>query len=110
MTALSLMPGNAAWRSRHVQYYAGDWDSIQTVLPEFDLKPFAAGPDEPPNPFLKTVMRKPLSAAERPVSPRCCALRTKSRMPAMSGPTQTRSAARAGITSFGRPWPKRSRL
>jgi hypothetical protein len=67
MTALSLMPGNAAWRSRHVQYYAGDWDSIQTVLPEFDLKPFAAGPDEPPNPFLKTVMRKPLSAAERPI-------------------------------------------
>jgi hypothetical protein len=67
MTALSLMPGNAAWRSRHVQYYAGDWDSIQTVLPEFDLKPFAAGQDEPPNPFLKTVMRKPLSAAERPI-------------------------------------------
>jgi hypothetical protein len=61
------MPGKAAWRSRHVQYYAGDWASIQTVLPEFDLKPFTAGPDEPPNPFLKTVMRKPLSAAERPL-------------------------------------------
>ena len=67
MTSLSLMPGNAAWRSRQVQYYAGDCASIQTVLPEFDLKPFAAGPDEPPNPFLKTVMRKPLSATERPM-------------------------------------------
>lgn len=67
MTALSLMPGKATWRARHVQYYAGDWASIQTVLPEFDLKPFTAGPDEPPNPFLKTVVRRPLSAAERPL-------------------------------------------
>jgi hypothetical protein len=67
MTALALVPGEAAWRSRKVQYYAGDWTSIQTVLPEFDLKPFTAGPDEPANPFLQTVRRKPLSAAERPI-------------------------------------------
>ena len=37
------------------------------MLPEFQLKPFSAGPDEPPNPFQQTVMRKPLSAAERPI-------------------------------------------
>ena len=29
--------------------------------------PFAAGRDEPANPFLQTVMRRPLSAAERPI-------------------------------------------
>jgi len=40
---LSLLPGEAAWRSRKVRYYAGDWTSIQTVLPEFELKPFSAG-------------------------------------------------------------------
>jgi hypothetical protein len=67
MTALSLVPGEAAWRSRKVQYYAGDWTSIQTVLPEFELKPFSVGPDEPANPFQQTVMRKPLSAAVRPI-------------------------------------------
>jgi hypothetical protein len=67
MTALSPMPGKVAWRARQVQYYAGDWASIQTVLPEFDLMPFSAGQDEPPNPFLKAVMRKPRSAAERPI-------------------------------------------
>jgi hypothetical protein len=67
MKSLSLLPGEAFWRSRKVQYYAGDWNSIQTVLPEFDLKPFNAGQDEPANPFLQTVMRKPLSAAERPI-------------------------------------------
>jgi Domain of unknown function (DUF932) len=67
VTVLSLIPEAAAWRSRKVKYYAGDWTAIQTILPEFELKPFTAGKDEPANPFLQTVMRKPLSAAERPI-------------------------------------------
>jgi hypothetical protein len=67
MSALSILPGEARWRSRSVRYYAGDWNSILSVLPEFDLVPFAAGPDEPANPFLRTVMRRPLSATERPI-------------------------------------------
>jgi hypothetical protein len=50
-----------------VLYRAGDWEAIQTVLPEFDLVPFTVGPGEPANPFLKAVMRRPLSAAERPI-------------------------------------------
>ena len=65
MPAVSILPGHAQWRARNVRYYAGDWDAIQTVLPEFDLVPFTAGQDEPANPFLQTVMRRPLSAAER---------------------------------------------
>jgi hypothetical protein len=64
---LSLLRGDATWRSRKVQHYAGDWTSIQTVLPEFELRPFSAGPDEPGNPFQQTVMRKPLSPTERPI-------------------------------------------
>ena len=67
MTAISILSGEAQWRSRKVTYYSGDWDTIQTVLPEFDLVPFIAGPGEPANPFLQTVMRKPLTAAERPI-------------------------------------------
>jgi len=67
MTTLSIVPGEAAWRARAVRYYAGDWAGILTVLPEFSLVPFNAGEDEPANPFLQTVMRKPLSAAERPI-------------------------------------------
>lgn len=68
MTAtISILPEEAQWRSRTVRYYAGDWEAIQTVMPQFDLVPFAAGQDEPANPFLQTVMRRPLSAAERPI-------------------------------------------
>lgn len=67
MSNVSLLPGEASWRSRRVRYFAGDWSSIQTILPEFDLVPFTAGHDEPANPFLQTVMRRPLSAVERPI-------------------------------------------
>lgn len=67
MPNISILPGQAQWRSRKVRYYAGDWDAIQTVLPKFDLVPLTTGPDEPANPFLQTVIRRPLSAAERPI-------------------------------------------
>jgi hypothetical protein len=67
MSAISILPGKTHWRSRKVRYYAGNWDSIQAILPEFDLVPFTAGLDEPANPFLQTVMRRPLSATERPI-------------------------------------------
>jgi hypothetical protein len=67
MSALSILSGEAHWRARSVRYYAGDWNSILSVLPAFDLVPFAAGQDEPANPFLQTVMRRPLSATERPI-------------------------------------------
>ena len=67
MTALTILPGDAQWRSRKVRYFQGDWASIQTMIPEFELLPFAAGSDEPANPFLRTVMRLPLSATERQI-------------------------------------------
>jgi hypothetical protein len=64
MSALLILPREAHWRARSVRYYAGDWTSILSVLP---VLPFAAGQDEPANPFLQTVMRRPLSATERPI-------------------------------------------
>lgn len=67
MTAVSILPGEAYWRSRKVRYYAGDWNSIQALIPEFELVRFSAGTDEPINPFLRMVMRRPLSATERPI-------------------------------------------
>ncbi len=64
---VSIESEEAQWRSRKVRYYKGDWSSIQSLLPEFDLHPFAAGKDEPSNPFLQTVVRRPMSTAERPI-------------------------------------------
>ncbi len=65
MSTISILPGEASWRSRKVRYCAGDWTAILSILPEFCLTPFSAGKDEPANPFLQIVMRKPLTAAER---------------------------------------------
>jgi hypothetical protein len=67
LNPVTILPEDAKWRSRKVRYYAGDWDAIQTILPQFDLTPFTAGQHEPVNPFLRTVMRRPLSSAERPI-------------------------------------------
>jgi hypothetical protein len=41
MSTLVILPDEAQWRSRMVRYYAGDWNSVQSVIPEFDLLPFA---------------------------------------------------------------------
>ena len=64
---LQIQPETLRWRSREVRYYAGVWDEVLSVLPEFETVPFCAGPGEPSNPFLLTVSRKPLSAVERPM-------------------------------------------
>ncbi len=65
MANISILPEEAQWRARIVRYYSGGWESLQTVIPEFDLLPFTAGPNEPVNPYLRTVMRRPLSRLER---------------------------------------------
>jgi hypothetical protein len=64
---LQIQPETLRWRSREVRYYAGGWDEVLSVLPDFETVPFRAGPEEPSNPFLLTVSRKPLAAVERPM-------------------------------------------
>ena len=64
---VSIESETALWRSREVRYYKGDWTAVKSLLPRFDLRPFTAGKDEPSNPYLQTVMRRPMTAAERPI-------------------------------------------
>ena len=64
---LQILPEKLRWRSREVRYYAGAWNEVLSVLPEFETVPFRAGPGERSNPFLLAVSRKPLSAVERPM-------------------------------------------
>lgn len=64
--ALQILPETLRWRSREVRYFAGGWDEVLSVLPEFETVPFRAGPNDPSHPFLLTVSRKPL-AGEGPM-------------------------------------------
>jgi hypothetical protein len=57
MSAVSILPEEAHWQSRTVRYYAGEWDAIRSVMPEFDLVPFAAGQVYCP-PFSKPRLRE----------------------------------------------------
>ena len=40
---LTIQPETLRWRSREVCYYAGGWDDVLSVLPEFETVPFRAG-------------------------------------------------------------------
>ena len=64
---LQICQETLRWRSREVRYYTGGWDEVLSVVPDFETVPFRAGPEEPSNPFLLTVLRKPLAAVERPM-------------------------------------------
>ena len=67
MSAIDILPEVTRWRARAVRYFAGSFNGLAAVIPEFQLVDFVAAPDEPPNPFYYTVMRLPLSASERPM-------------------------------------------
>jgi len=68
MSAIDILPEVTRWRARAVRYFAGNFNGLAAVTPEFQLVDFVAAPDEPPNPFYCTVMRLPLSASERPMA------------------------------------------
>lgn len=55
----------ARWRSRNVRYLSGSWEQLREIIPKFELSEFHDGPDEPSNPFLRSVTRLPVGKAER---------------------------------------------
>jgi hypothetical protein len=67
MSAVDILPEAARWRARAVKYYAGDWRDLSAIVPKFELADFKAAPDEPVNPFLRTVVRLPVNPSERPI-------------------------------------------
>lgn len=57
----------ARWRSRDVRYWRGDFDLLVSMMPRFELQNFVAPGEDHPNPFLKSVVRLPISRLERTV-------------------------------------------
>lgn len=64
--ALSIMEELGRWHARDVSYISGTWQQIQKCIPSFKLEAYRLGPEEPINPYLKNVVRQPLTPAERP--------------------------------------------
>ena len=64
---IEVMDRVGRWRARDVTYLGGSWQQLKPRIPRFELRDFSAAPGEPANPHLKSVVRLPLSAAERAI-------------------------------------------
>lgn len=55
------------WRTRAVKYWAGSWERLSELIPEFKTAEFRAAPEAPANPYMKTVVRVPLTKVEQEI-------------------------------------------
>jgi hypothetical protein len=56
------------WHARDVSYYSGRWDRLRLLLPKFELADFTAGLSVLSNPYLRSVVRSPRTAAEQAIA------------------------------------------
>jgi hypothetical protein len=65
---ISLLSETGMWRAREVKYWRGNWEQISGLIPAFELSDFVAAPGLQPNPFLKSVVRLPMTRLEHPMA------------------------------------------
>jgi hypothetical protein len=65
MSEIRMLSEMARWHTRKVRYVAGSWDQLKGIIPKFELSDFHDSPEEPANPFLRSVVRIPVGKAER---------------------------------------------
>lgn len=64
---VQILDQTGRWRARNVNYWGGKWEHLQKLIPTFALENFKAFPDTMSNPYLKTVVRQPVTALEMKV-------------------------------------------
>jgi hypothetical protein len=67
MYDVELTNEHQRWRAREVTFYRGAWTKLRAMIPEFELAPFRSAPGCPENPFLRSVVRKPVTSTENPI-------------------------------------------
>lgn len=55
------------WRARDVTYWGGNWEQLGKQIPFFQTGDFTESNDGSVNPYMKTVIRLPLTKMERPI-------------------------------------------
>ena len=53
------------WRARDATFLAGKWNALSKLIPRFVVEDFKATADGPSNPYIRTVVRLPVSATEQ---------------------------------------------
>ena len=64
---IEITEESSRWRARDVTYVAGKWKFLARLIPRFSTEDFKAHPDDPSNPYMRTVVRQPVTATERPI-------------------------------------------
>jgi hypothetical protein len=63
--ALRILNETGRWRTREVRYCSGPWNRVKQQIPSFNIADFNVEYEGVANPYLKTIVRQPLSKAER---------------------------------------------
>lgn len=64
---IHLLSEAARYRARDVRYFGGSWAQLKEIIPNFEVRDFAAFPNAPANPHLLTIVRLPLTPTEQPM-------------------------------------------
>lgn len=64
---IQILNQTGRWRARNVNYWSGRWEQIQKIIPEFTIEDFRMESSTPINPYLKTIVRQPVTKAEMPI-------------------------------------------
>jgi hypothetical protein len=64
---IQILDQTGRWRARNVKYWRGRWEQLKSQIPTFKIEDFRVAGDTPSNPYLKTVVRQPLTLFEMPV-------------------------------------------
>ena len=64
---IQILNQTGRWRARNVNYWGGHWEQIQKLIPKFTIEDFRMDASTPTNPYLKTIVRQPITKAEMPI-------------------------------------------
>jgi hypothetical protein len=65
--AIQVLDETGRWRARDVKYWAGRWERLKGEIPSFTTDAFRVGEDAPSNPYLRSIIRLPRTAFEKPI-------------------------------------------
>lgn len=64
---IEISDENSRWHSRDVQYWKGPWEKLLGLIPKFEEGEYRVDKDSPANPYLKNIIRLPLTRLEQPM-------------------------------------------
>ena len=65
-TSIEVLEETGRWRTRDTRYWRGNWAQLKSLIPSFEITDFCVD-DGPSNPFIRSVVRKPLTKMESPI-------------------------------------------